>query len=101
MVPTTITGGKKRMLTMHDIHTIKNLRNNHDKSINHIAKELNVNWRTVKKYADGDLIPVVKSHKKTGLMYTGGWAGLSLYGSRKIQNFQKRSGETPNSSQMT
>ena len=76
MVPTTITGGKKRMLTMHDIHTIKNLRNNHDKSINHIAKELNVNWRTVKKYADGDFIPVVKSHKKTGLMYTGGWGGI-------------------------
>jgi hypothetical protein len=28
------------MLTMDNINTIKNLRNNHDKSINHIAKEL-------------------------------------------------------------
>lgn len=36
------------MLTMTDINTIRNLRNNHDKSINHIAKELDVNWRTAK-----------------------------------------------------
>ena len=64
MVPTTITGGKKRMLTMHDIHTIKNLRNNHDKSINHIAKELNVNWRTVKKYEKDERSPGVYAHKK-------------------------------------
>lgn len=42
------------MLTMTDINTIKNLRNNHDKSINRIRKELGVNWWTAKKYADGD-----------------------------------------------
>ena len=40
------------MLTMTDINTIKNLRNNHDKSINDIAQTLRINWRTAKKYAD-------------------------------------------------
>lgn len=38
----------KGMLTMTDINTIKNLRNNHDKSIDHIRKELGINWRTAK-----------------------------------------------------
>lgn len=61
------------MLTMTDINTIKNLRNNHDKSINHISKELNINWRTAKKYADGDHIPVEKIYKRSGMMYTDGW----------------------------
>ena len=53
------------MLTMTDIHTIKNLRKNHDKSINHIRKELGANWRTAKKYAD--LQP--KLRKKPGMIY--------------------------------
>lgn len=61
---------------MTDIHTIKNLRNNHDKSINHIAKELKVNWRTAKKYADDDFIPTVKSPKKSGMMYTEKWGSI-------------------------
>lgn len=64
------------MLTMSNINTIRNLRNNHDKSINHIAKELNVNWRTAKKYADEDFIPTVKSHKKSGMMYTEKWGSI-------------------------
>ena len=42
---------------MSDINTITNLRNNHDKSINFISKELGINWRTAKKYADGDVLP--------------------------------------------
>lgn len=61
------------MLTMTDINTIKNLRNNHDKSINHISKELNINWRTAKKYADEDQLLVEKIYKKTGMMYQEGW----------------------------
>lgn len=64
------------MLTMTDINTIRNLRNNHDKSINHIAKELDVNWRTAKKYADDDLLPQPKARKKTGMMYTEKWGGI-------------------------
>lgn len=39
----TVTGDKKGMLAMTDINTIRNLRSNHDKSINHIARKLDIN----------------------------------------------------------
>lgn len=64
------------MLTMDNINTIKNLRNNHDKSINHIAKELTVNWRTAKKYADEAFVPEPRLRKKTGMMYVEKWGGI-------------------------
>lgn len=64
------------MLTMTDINTIRNLRNNHDKSISHIAKELDVNWRTAKKYSDEDALPKPKPRKKTGMMYVEKWGGI-------------------------
>ena len=48
------------MFTMTDINTIRNLRNNHDKSINHIRKELGIDWRTAKKYSDNDFLPEPK-----------------------------------------
>lgn len=64
------------MLTMTDINTIRNLRNNHDKSINHIRKELNVNWRTAKKYADQDFLPEPKVRTKTGMMYVEKWGEI-------------------------
>jgi hypothetical protein len=64
------------MLAMTDINTIRNLRNNHDKSINHIAEELEINWRTAKKYADEDLLPEPKIRKKTGMMYVEHWGGI-------------------------
>jgi len=52
------------MLTMTDIKTIKNLRNNHDKSINEISDTLGINWRTAKKYADNAILPEEKIPKK-------------------------------------
>ena len=64
------------MLAMTDINTIRNLRNNHDKSIQHIADELEINWRTAKKYADEDLLPEPKIRKKTGMMYVEHWGGI-------------------------
>lgn len=64
------------MPAMTDINTIRNLRNNHDKSINHIAEELEINWRTAKKYADEDLLPEPKIRKKTGMMYVEHWGGI-------------------------
>lgn len=66
----------KGMLTMTDINTIKNLRNNHDKSIDHIRKELGVNWRTAKKYADGNNFPKKKKIEKTGMMYEEKWGDI-------------------------
>lgn len=52
------------MLAMTDINTIRNLRNNHDKSINHIKKELSINWRTAKKYSDNDFYLNQKNTRK-------------------------------------
>ena len=61
---------------MTDINTIRNLRNNHDKSIESIRKTLNINWRTAKKYADFDILPEVKIPKKTGMMYEQKWGEI-------------------------
>ena len=51
------------MLAMTDINTIRNLRNNHDQSIESIRKSLNINWRTAKKYADKDFVLRLNSIK--------------------------------------
>lgn len=61
---------------MSNIKTIRNLRNNHDKSIQHISKELNINWRTAKKYADRTQFPQKKKIKKRGMMYEGKWGDI-------------------------
>ena len=54
------------MLTMTDINTIKNLRNNHGYSVDRIRKDLNINWRTAKKYAGNDQLPSETSRLKKG-----------------------------------
>lgn len=61
---------------MTDINTIRNLRNNHDKSINEIAKLLGINWRTVKKYADNAVIPEVTKTYNSGMMYDEEWGDI-------------------------
>ena len=61
---------------MTDINTIKNLRNNHDKSINEIATTLNINWRTAKKYGDGSVLPTTNLKKKSGMMYDEEWGDI-------------------------
>ena len=45
------------MLTMPEIHYIKHLRETDDLSISEISRKVGKNWRTVKKYADGDVYP--------------------------------------------
>ena len=42
------------MLAMAEIHYIKHLREKEGKSIQSIAENLSINWRTAKKYADGE-----------------------------------------------
>lgn len=64
------------MLAMTDINTIRNLRNNHDQSIESIRKTLNINWRTAKKYADKEFLPAVKIPKKSGMMYDEKWGDI-------------------------
>ena len=46
------------MLTMPEINCIKLMRNQKSLSINQISKALGINWRTAKKYADADQLPV-------------------------------------------
>ncbi len=56
----------ERMLAMVQIDYIKFLREKKGMDINAIAKELNVNWRTVKKYADKEnWNETVKERKKS------------------------------------
>lgn len=64
------------MLTMTDIHTIKNLRNNHGHSVDKIRKDLKINWRTAKKYADADQLPPEIVRLKKGLMYDEKWGDI-------------------------
>lgn len=64
------------MLTMSDINCIKTLRNKKGMSINKIAKTLGIDWRSAKKYADGDL-PVKSIIKKPkGMMYEEKWGTM-------------------------
>ncbi len=44
------------MLAMSDINCIKHLRNNKGLSISKIEETLGINWRTAKKYADGEQV---------------------------------------------
>ncbi|HFJ9287519.1 TPA: IS21 family transposase, partial [Bacillus toyonensis] len=59
------------MLTMPKIHYIKHLRETDDLSISEISRKVGKNWRTVKKYADGEVYPSDTDtiFTKTGMMY--------------------------------
>lgn len=61
---------------MTDINTIKNLRNNHGYSVDKIRKDLKINWRTAKKYADDDQLPLDVIHLKKGMMYDDKWGDI-------------------------
>src|SRR5699024_9834233 len=52
------------MLTMPGINSIKFLRNDKSLSTNEIADIHKINWRTVKKYADGEQIQEEKVKEK-------------------------------------
>ncbi len=43
------------MLAMPEIHHIKHLREKKGLSLSEIVRRTGFNWRTVKKYADGDI----------------------------------------------
>lgn len=81
------------MIAMTDNNTIRILRNNHDKSIKHIADELEINWRIARKYADKALLPESKARKTTGIIYAEPWRGIvSLWLSEdsKLQKKKRR-----------
>lgn len=74
------------MLTVTQIDYIKHLRNNEDTSISEIASRVQCDWKTAKKYADGDInlqkrgkrsrrkavMGVSKNILKTGCLRTSG-----------------------------
>ncbi|BBU37924.1 hypothetical protein A3Q35_14710 [Aeribacillus pallidus] len=64
------------MLAMPAVNYIKHLRENEDLSINEIARKTGHNWRTVKKYADGDLSEQEVVKKKRGIMYEKGYGEI-------------------------
>ncbi len=66
----------KGMLAMPEINCIKLMRNQKSLSINKISKTLGINWRTAKKYADGDQLPEENKKKKSGMMYDEQWGEI-------------------------
>jgi len=81
------------MLTMPEINCIKLMRNQKSLSINHISKTLGINWRTAKKYADEDQLPVERERKKTGMMYEEKWGeivGDWLWEDQKLKRKDRR-----------
>ncbi|WP_324295689.1 IS21 family transposase [Rossellomorea vietnamensis] len=78
---------------MSDINCIKNLRNNKGLSISQIQKILGVNWRTVKKYADGDQLPQEAIKPKKGMMYEDKWGEMVadwLFEDQKLKRKSRR-----------
>ncbi|WP_050613345.1 IS21 family transposase, partial [Bacillus testis] len=64
------------MLAMSEVHCIKLMRNQKGLSISKIAKTMNINWRTAKKYADKDQVPTSKIQSKKGMMYEERWGEM-------------------------
>ncbi len=64
------------MLAMPEVDYIKHLRNEEDLSINEIAKKTGCNWRTVKKYADGEILEAEPNFSKNGMMYEEGYGEI-------------------------
>ena len=64
------------MLAMSEVNCIKTLRNEKGLSISAVATTMKVNWRTAKKYGDGDQLPQEKTHQKKGMMYTEIWGEI-------------------------
>ncbi|WP_079707632.1 IS21 family transposase [Paraliobacillus ryukyuensis] len=67
------------MLAMPEVNYIKHLRENEDLSINEISRKTGCNWRTVKKYADGEVSQESLSSSKKGMMYDEGYGEIVDY----------------------
>ncbi|MGY4111350.1 transposase [Aeribacillus sp. SP014] len=67
------------MLAMPEVNYIKHLREKEDLSINEIARKTGRNWRTVKKYADGESFEETLTFRKRGMMYEEGYGEIVDY----------------------
>src|SRR5699024_11183213 len=62
-------------------------------SISEIQKTLGINWRTAKKYADEDQLPIEQQKKKTGMMYEEKWGEIVsgwLFEDRRLKRKLRR-----------
>src|SRR5699024_1864447 len=85
------------MLTMPEINSIKYLRNDKSLSINKIADIHKINWRTAKKYADGEQIPKEEVKGKKGMMYEEKWGEIVsdwLLEDQKLKRKSRRTNKT-------
>lgn len=64
------------MLAMPEVDYIKHLREEEDLSINEIARKTGCNWRTVKKYADGESFEETLKFTRRGMMYEEGFGEI-------------------------
>ncbi|RKJ59952.1 IS21 family transposase [Butyricicoccus sp. 1XD8-22] len=64
------------MLAMSEVNCIKTLRNEKGLSISAVATAMKVNWRTAKKYGDGEQLPQEKLYIKKGMMYEEKWGEI-------------------------
>lgn len=69
-------GEFERMLAMPEVNYIKHLRDNEDLTINEIARKTGKNWRTIKKYADGEVPLETLLLNKRGMMYEEGYGEI-------------------------
>ncbi|PAE87225.1 hypothetical protein [Shouchella clausii] len=77
------------MLAMPEVHCIKFIRNHKSYSINRIAKDLKVNWRTAKKYADEAQLPEESTKSKKRMMYGSKWGEMVLDWLQKMLSSRK------------
>ena len=77
------------MLAMPEIHHIKHLREKKGLSLSEIVRRTGFNWRTVKKYADGDISVGQKIKRKRGMMDT---VKSLMTGWRRTPNYQENNG---------
>lgn len=79
---------------MPEINSIKCLRNDKSLSVNEIAKIHNINWRTAKKYADGEQVPKETTKKRKGMMYEEKWGEMVADWLLEDQKLKKKSRRT-------
>lgn len=64
------------MLAVAEVNYIKHLREIEELSINEISRKMGCNWRTAKKYADGETSPPSLPIQKKGMMYDKGFGEI-------------------------
>ncbi|CAM5198033.1 hypothetical protein UACE39S_04442 [Ureibacillus acetophenoni] len=70
------SGGMKGCQQCLKLIVSKDYRNEKGLSISAVATAMKVNWRTAKKYGDGEQLPQEKLYIKKGMMYEEKWGEI-------------------------